>query len=287
MKKLVSALAVVALLFTACGNSQQEGAATETKNEQAAQGEQNNTDKKDGSKVVIGVSPAPHAAIAEFVKGKLAEEGIELEIKEFDDYVQPNISLDEGELDLNFFQHKPYLDEFNQTRGTKIVSLGGVHLEPMGIYSKNYKSLDEVKDGDKVVIPNDATNGARALVLLEGQGLIKLKEGVGINATEEDIAENPKNLEFTAVEAASIPRVYDDAAIAVINSNYAIEAGLSPKDDTLAIESTQDNPYANIIAVKEGEENNETYKKVYEAFTSKETKDFIESTYKGEIVPVQ
>lgn len=286
MKKLLSALALLALLFTGCGNNApQENQTSESKTEESAETTENKSDEK--SKVVIGVSPAPHAAIAEFVKGKLAEEGISLEIKEFDDYVQPNISLDEGELDLNFFQHLPYLEEFNQARGTKIASLGAVHLEPMGVYSTKYKSLDELKDGDKVVIPNDATNGARALVLLQEQGLIKLKDGVGLDATEVDIEENPKNLEFTAVEAASIPRVYDDSAIAVINSNYAIEAGLSPKDDTLAIESTQDNPYANIIAVKEGEENNEIYKKVYEAFTSKDTKDFINKTYQGEIIAVE
>ena len=274
-KKILLVVLALALVLTSCAKKEgkkEDGQST------------TNTENK---KVVIGVSPAPHKEIAEKAKEILAKEGIELEIKEFDDYVTPNTSLQEKDIDLNFYQHIPYLDNFNKERGTKIVSLGAVHLEPMGIYSKKYKSLDELKDGDEVIIPNDATNGARALKLLEDNKLIKLKENAGLEATEKDIAENPKNLKFTAVEAATIPRAYEDAAIAVINSNFALEAKLSPKKDAIAIEKSEGNPFANIIAAREEDKDNETYKKVLEAFQSDEVRKYIEEKFDGEIIPAK
>lgn len=273
-KKILLVVLALALVLTSCSKK-------ESKKED---GQTTNTDNK---KVVIGVSPAPHKEIAEKAKEILAKDGIELEIKEFDDYVTPNTSLEEKDIDLNFFQHIPYLENFNKERGTKIVSLGGVHLEPMGIYSKKYKSLDELKDGDEVIIPNDATNGARALKILEENNVIKLKENAGLEATEKDIAENPKNLKFTPVEAPTIPRAYEDAALAVINSNYALEANLSPKNDAIATEKAEGNPFANVIAAREEDKDNETYKKVLEAFQSDEVKKYIEEKFEGEIIPAK
>lgn len=274
-KKILLVVLALALVLTSC--AKKEGKKEDGKS----------TTNTENKKVVIGVSPAPHKEIAEKAKEILAKEGIELEIKEFDDYVTPNTSLQEKDIDLNFYQHIPYLDNFNKERGTKIVSLGAVHLEPMGIYSKKYKSLDELKDGDEVIIPNDATNGARALKLLEENNVIKLKADAGLEATEKDIAENPKNLKFTPVEAATIPRAYEDAAIAVINSNYALEANLSPKNDAIATEKAKGNPFANVIAAREADKDNETYKKVLEAFQSDEVKKYIEEKFEGEIIPAK
>lgn len=271
-KKILLVVLALALVLTSCAKK-------ESKKEDGQ--------STDGKKVVIGVSPAPHKEIAEKAKEILAKNGIDLEIKEFDDYVTPNTSLEEKDIDLNFFQHIPYLENFNKERGTKIVSLGGVHIEPLGVYSKKYKSLDELKDGDEVIIPNDATNGARALKLLEENNVIKLKADAGLEATEKDIAENPKNLKFTPVEAATIPRAYEDAAIAVINSNYALEANLSPKNDAIATEKAEGNPFANVIAAREADKDNETYKKVLEAFQSDEVKKYIEEKFEGEIIPAK
>ncbi|MDU3125709.1 MAG: MetQ/NlpA family ABC transporter substrate-binding protein [Finegoldia magna] len=273
-KKILLVVLALALVLTSCAKK-------ESKKED---GQTTSTDNK---KVVIGVSPAPHKEIAEKAKEILEKDGIELEIKEFDDYVTPNTSLEEKDIDLNFFQHIPYLENFNKERGTKIVSLGGVHIEPLGVYSKTYKSLDELKDGDEVIIPNDATNGARALKLLEENNVIKLKSDAGLEATEKDIAENPKNLKFTPVEAPTIPRAYEDAAIAVINSNYALEANLSPKKDAIATEKAAGNPFANVIAAREADKDNETYKKVLEAFQSDEVKKYIEEKFEGEIIPAK
>lgn len=283
MKKTITLLLALTLAFllVACGNTKKE----ETKNESKT--ETKLKDKKENKKVVIGVSPVPHKEIAEVAKKILEKDGIELEIKEFDDYVIPNTALEEKSLDLNFFQHIPYLENFNKDRGTHIAFLGGVHIEPMGIYSKTLKSLDQLKNGDTVVFPNDASNGARSLRILEDNGLIKLKDGIGLNATEKDIVENKKNLKFLPVEAATIPRAYEDAAIAIINSNYALTAGLSPKNDSLAIEKTNKNPFANGIAVREADKDNETYKKVLKAFQSDEVKKYIEDKFKGEIIPAK
>lgn len=218
----------------------------------------------------------------------LASKGYELEIVEYTDYVQPNNALDTGDLDANYFQHKPYLDSFNAQNGTKLVSAGAIHYEPFGIYGGKVSSLDDLKDKAAVLVPNDVSNEARALLLLEAQGLIKLKEGVGLEATRNDIVENPKNLDIVEMEAAQLPRSLPDADIAVINGNYAIEAGLKVSD-ALATEDSQSlaaTTYGNIVAVKEGEENSDAIKALVEALTSPEVKQFMEQRYEGAVVPL-
>ncbi|HZW97909.1 MAG TPA: MetQ/NlpA family ABC transporter substrate-binding protein [Bacillota bacterium] len=233
--------------------------------------------------IIIGVSPSPHADIVKQVVDDLEKEGIKVTIKEYSEYVQPNLDLAEGEIDANFFQHTPYLEEFIAERDLDLSVLGGIHIEPMGIFSTTLTSLDELKDGDEVMIPNDTTNCGRALLLLQEQGLIKL--GVeGVNATEKDITENPKNLKFTALEAAAIPTVYGDAAIAVINGNYAIQHELNPVEDSLAIEDAN-SPYVNIIAVRSDEAGAEKFQKLLSALQTDKVKDFIEETYSGSVVP--
>ena len=227
----------------------------------------------------VGASPTPHAAILEEIKPLLAKEGIDLKIIEFQDYVQPNLALAEGELDANFFQHEPYMKEFASENNIDIVSLGKVHIETFGLYSTNCKSIDELKDNSVIAIPNDPTNGGRALLLLEKNGLIKLKGDAGLLATENDIIENPKDLKFTPLEAAQLPRVLKDVDGAVINGNYALEAGLVPAKDALIIED-KDSPYANIIAIRKGEEKKEKYQKLLKALQSEKVKEFIEENSK-------
>ena len=233
--------------------------------------------------IVIGVSPSPHADIVKQVVEDLQKDGVKVTIKEYSDYVQPNIDLAEKEIDANFFQHIPYFEEFIAERDLKLSNLGGIHIEPMGIYSKSLKSLDELKDGDEVMIPNDTTNCGRALLLLQAQGLIKL--GVdSVTATEKDVTENRLNLKFTALEAAAIPTVYGDAAIAVINGNYAIQHGLNPVKDALAIEGAESH-YVNIIAVRTEELEAEKFQKLIAALQTEKVKKFIEETYDGSVVP--
>ena len=232
--------------------------------------------------IVIGATPVPHAEILEVVKPLLAKEGYTLDIKVFNDYVIPNKVTDSGEIDANFFQHSPYLAEFNKNQGTKLVSVGNIHIEPMGIYSKKVKSLSELKEGDTVAIPNDATNGGRALDVLATAGLIKLND-VALK-TKLDIVENPKNLKFTELEAAQLPRVIEDFTLAVINTNYALSAGLNPSSDALALESAN-SPYANIIVVKAGNETSAKTQALIKAVKSDDVKKFITEKYKGAIVP--
>lgn len=239
---------------------------------------------EDSAVLKVGATPEPHGKILELVKDDLKAEGLELEIVDYSDYVQPNLALNDGELDANFMQHEPYLENFVKERGVDLVSVAKIHIEPMGLYSKSIKSLDELKDGAKVSIPNDPTNGARALLLLQENGLIKLSESAGFNATEKDIVENPKNLEIQALEAAQLPRTLEDVDASVINGNYALEAGLNPTKDAIVIEA-KDSPYANIIAVKKGNENNEKIQKLIKALQSEEVKTFIEETYKGGVIP--
>lgn len=234
--------------------------------------------------IKVGVSPVPHAEIVGVVKDKLAKEGVKVEMVEFNDYVQPNLALADKSLDANFFQHKPYLDEFCKSKGLKLTSLGAVHLEPMCVYSKKLKSLNDLADGAHVAIPNDPTNGGRALLVLQSAGLIKLKEGAPITATPQDIAENPKNLEFSELEAPQLPRALEDADIAIINMNFALEAKLDPKSAIYSEGS--DSPYANIVAVREGDENRPELQKLMKALTSKEVKDFIEKKYGGSVKTV-
>lgn len=242
------------------------------------------SNSSDSNTLVIGVSPEPHADLVKAAADQLKEEGIDLEIIEFDDYVTPNLSLDSGEIDANFFQHKPYLDDFIAKEGLDLVSIGGVHIEPMALYSNTIDSLDDIEEGAEIAIPNDTVNGGRALILLENNGLIKLKEGVGLEATENDIVENPKNIKFTALEAAYIPRALEEVDAAVINGNYALESGLNPLKDSIIIEDG-DSPYANIIAVRKGEENDEKFTKLMDALQSDEVRAFIEENYDGAIVP--
>ena len=237
-------------------------------------------------KVKIGASPVPHSGILAYVRDNLAAEaGLEIEIVEFTGYVQPNLALNDGQLDANFFQHLPYLEDFNAERGTDLVSVAGIHIEPLGIYSKTLTNLDDVPDGAVVTIPNDATNGGRALNLLAANALISLKADAGFSATVADIIDNPKNLKITELQAAPLVRARDDAALALINGNHVRAGGLVPSKDTLALESGENNPYVNILAVKKGNENNEAIQKLVELLTSPEVKAFIEEKYTGSVLP--
>ena len=236
------------------------------------------------TKLTVGASPTPHAEILEAAKPILAEKGIDLEIVIFDDYVQPNLQLEAGDLDANYFQHIPYLEEFNETRGTHLVSVAGVHIEPMGIYAGRVSSLEDLPDGAVIAVPNDATNEGRALLLLEAQGLITLDDSSNLTATPNNIVDNPKNLEFQELEAATIPSVLADVDLAVINSNYALGAGLNPTTDALAIESS-DSPYVNVLVVKEGNENNEAIQALVDALHSDTIRDYITETFDGAVVP--
>ncbi|MFW2491459.1 MetQ/NlpA family ABC transporter substrate-binding protein [Clostridium chromiireducens] len=244
-------------------------------------------DSKNDKVIKIGVTPKPHKEIVDIAKPLLEKEGYTVEIIEFNDYVQPNTAVSEGSLDANFFQHMPYLKEQNESKGFKLVSVGAVHLEPMGLYSHKVKSLDELKSGATIAVPNDPSNEARALKLLAGKGLIKIKDGELV--TPKDITENPKNLKFNELEAAAVPRAIDDVDAAVINGNYAIEAKFNPANDAIIIEdknSEAAKPYANIVVVKEGNENQEKIKALVKAMTSPEVKAFIEKEYNGSVIPV-
>lgn len=232
----------------------------------------------------IGASPVPHAELLNLVKEDLKAEGIDLQIIEFTDYVKPNLSLNDGEIDANFFQHVPYQDNFNKEHGTEIVSVGTVHVEPLGLYSKKVKSIDELADGAQIAIPSDAVNGGRSLILLAQSGLIKLSDQAGLEATEKDIVENPKNFKFVAVEAAQLPRVLEDVDAAIINGNYALEADINPSTDSILLEG-KDSPYANIISVKKGNEADERVAKLLKALQSDKVKEFINTQYNGGVVP--
>ena len=239
-------------------------------------------------KLVVGASPAPHAEILEAAREVLASKGYDLEIVEYTDYVIPNNALDSGDLDANYFQHKPYLDSFNEQNGTDLVSAGAIHYEPFGIYAGKTASLDALPDGATVLVPNDITNEARALLLLEAQGLLTLKEDAGLEATPTDIVDNPKNLEFVELEAALLPRSLPDEDIAVINGNYAIEAGLK-MSDALAVEDSDSlaaTTYGNVVAVRAEDAESDKTKALIEALTSPEVKEFIETTYEGAVVPL-
>ena len=237
-------------------------------------------------KVKVGASPVPHAEILAYIRENLAAAaGLEIEIVEFTDYVQPNLALNDGQLDANFFQHLPYLENFNANRATDLVSIANVHIEPLGIYSKTITDLSQVPDGAVVTIPNDDTNGGRALNLLAANGFITLKPDAGFSATVADIADNPKNLKISELEAAQLVRALDDAVLAVINGNYALEGGLIPSKDALALESSENNPYVNILAVKRGSENDEAILALVKLLTSAEVKAFIEEKYAGSVLP--
>lgn len=236
-------------------------------------------------KITIGASPSPHAEILNLVVDDLEAEGVELEVKEFQDYITPNTALVDGDIDGNFFQHVPYFENFCEENDADLEILCAVHIEPMGVFSNTITSLDELQDGDEILIPNDVVNGARALLLLETQGLITLEDSTNLNSTEKDIVDNPKNLKFTALEAAIIPRSMDDAAAAVINGNYALDNGLNPIEDSIVIEGAE-SPYVNIIAVQAGDAEKEDLQKLKSAILSDEVKNFILEEYNGAVVPV-
>lgn len=309
MKKRVLAVLLTGVLaagiLTGCGGAAEDAAADaqveeetpaeeETSAEETAEEagpaeseEAGGTAEEKGT-ITIAASPTPHAEILEAAKPILAEQGWTLEITEFDDYVQPNLVVDSGELDANYFQHIPYLDEFNAERGTALVNAGGIHYEPFGIYPGTKKSLDEVADGDKIAVPNDTTNEARALLLLQDNGLITLKDGAGLTATKQDIEENPHNLDIVELEAAQVPRVVDEMAYVVLNGNYALQANFSVAKDSIAYESSDSEAaktYVNVIAVKEGNENSEGIKALVDVLKSDEIKQFINDKYDGAVIP--
>lgn len=272
MKKFFAAICATTLLLTGCGGDSKAPA-----NEKPAE--------KSEVTLKIGATPVPHAELLEQIKSDLKSQGVNLEVIEFNDYVQPNIALNDKELDANFFQHEPYLNDFvKEHKDVKLKNAGGIHIEPMGIYSKKIKSLDELQGGEKVSIPNDPTNGGRALLLLQKAGLLKLKDGANETATVQDIAENPKNLQIQEVEAAQLPRTLEDVAISIINTNFAMNADLNPMKDALFIED-KTSPYVNIIAVRDGDENRDDIKKLLNALKSDKIKKFIEEKYNGAIVP--
>jgi D-methionine transport system substrate-binding protein len=235
-------------------------------------------------KLSIAATAVPHAEILKHIKPTLAEQGVELDIKVFTDYVQPNIQVSEGRLDANYFQHKPYLEEFNKGRGTELTPVTGVHVEPFGAYSRKIDSLGELSEGATVAIPNDVTNGGRALLLLHKEGVITLEDPTDILATPQDIVENPKNLEFYELEAATLPRVLGQVELALINTNYALDAGLNPTEDALAIEGS-DSPYVNILVARPENKDSEAMQKLAEALTSDQVREFIKEQYEGAVVP--
>lgn len=242
----------------------------------------------DDKVIKVAASATPHAEILEQAKPLLEEKGYDLQITIFDDYVQPNEVVESGDFDANYFQHIPYLDSFNEEKGTHIVNAGGIHYEPFGIYPGTKSSLDEIADGDSIAVPNDTTNEARALLLLQDNGLITLKDDAGLTATKNDIVENPYNLDIVELEAAQVPRVVGEVAYVVLNGNYALEAGFSVAKDSIAYEQADSEAaktYVNLIGVKEGNENSEKIKALVEVLTSQEIRDYINSTYDGAVIP--
>jgi D-methionine transport system substrate-binding protein len=277
----------LALVLAACGNNNAannaaNSAATTAPTEAAA--EPTTEPAAEPVTLVIGASPVPHAEILKAIAPLLEAQGITLEIKEFTDYILPNTQLAEKGLDANFFQHKPYLDDQNTKNGTDLVSVTAVHVEPFGAYSKKIKSIDELADGAKIAIPNDATNGGRALILLAKNGLITLKDDTNITSTKADITENTKNLEIIELDAAMLPRQLDEVDLALINTNYALEAGLVPTKDALFIEGT-DSPYANLLVARPDNKDSDAIQKLAAALNSAEAKAFIEEKYEGAIIP--
>ena len=300
MKKLISATlaASLALSLAACGSSastdsvaaSSEAASTESTAASSEAAESTaETSELAGTTLKVAASPTPHAEILNVAKEVLAEQGIDLEVVEFSDYVQPNLVTESGEVDANYFQHTPYLDSFNEENGTHLVSVGAVHYEPFGIYPGKSDDLANIADGATIAVPNDTTNEARALQLLAAQGLITVRDGAGLTATVNDITDNPHNLQIKEIEAAQLPRTVQDVDFAVINGNYAMEAGFAVGKDALATEDASSEAaqtYANVLVVKEGRENDPAIQALYAALTSDKVKDYINSTYDGAVVPI-
>ena len=273
MKKKILALAGVLVVgaLTGCGSSKSESSEKKT----------------DDKKITVAASATPHAEILEEAKTLLKDKGYELEVKVFDDYVQPNNVVESGEFDANYFQHVPYLEQFNEEKGTHLVVAGKIHYEPFGIYPGTKKDLKDIAKGDKIAVPNDTTNEARALLLLQDNGIIKLKDGAGIKATVNDIEENPNNIEIVELEAAQVPRVVNEVAYVVLNGNYALEANYTVKKDALAYEKSDSEAaktYVNVIAVKEGNENSEKIKALVDVLKSDSIKKFINEKYDGAVI---
>ena len=240
--------------------------------------------------ITVAASATPHAEILEQAKPLLEEQGWDLEVTVFDDYVQPNLVVESGDFDANYFQHIPYLENFNEEQGTHLVNAGGIHYEPFGIYPGTKSTLDELEDGDMIAVPNDTTNEARALLLLEANGVIKLKEDAGLTATVKDIEENPHNVEIQELEAAQVPRVKDEVAFVVLNGNYALQAGFSVAKDAIAYETSDSEAaktYVNVIAVKEGNENSDKINALVSVLKSDEIKNYITETYDGAVIPFE
>ena len=298
MKKRVAALllGLAVASLAACGGQKAETKAesqveTEAGSEKAAESEKaTEAAKAEGEavKIKIGATPSPHAEILEAAKDALKKKGVDIEIVTYNDYVQPNLATDQGQIDANYFQHVPYLDDFNKENNTHVVSVGKVHYEPFGIYAGKSNDLKAIQDGAKIAVPNDTTNEARALLLLEANGIIKLKDGAGLTATKQDIVENPHNVDIYEVEAAQIPRSLDSVDFACMNGNFAIQANYKPSD-ALAAEDAQSEAaqtYANIVAVEEKNKDAEWVKTLVEVLHSKEIQDFINEKYEGGVVPI-
>ena len=291
MKKLLAlTLALVLCLgLAACGGGTSTDTDTNTDTSSDADTNGDATANGETITLTVGATPNPHAEILAQVKDDLAAEGIDLVVKEYSDYVVPNTAVEEGDLDANYFQHTPYMEKFNEENGTHLVSVGKIHYEPMGIYPGLTKTLEELPDGATIAVPNDATNEARALQLLAAQGLIELKEDAGLNATPNDITSNPKNLQFKELEAAMLPQTASEVDLSVINSNFAMEGGMNPATDSLASEDADSEAaqtFANIIAVKEGHENDPAIQALVKALQSDKVKEYIEKTYRGAVVAV-
>ena len=294
-KKLIAlALALVlSLSFAACAAKTEtaastETASTETASTEAASDETASDAVESKGTITVAASPTPHAEILAQAKPILEAEGWTLEVTEFQDYVQPNLVVESGEFDANYFQHIPYLENFNKEQGTHLVNAGGIHYEPFGIYPGTKSSLDDIADGDTIAVPNDTTNEARALLLLQDNGILKLKDGAGLTATVLDIEENPYNIEILELEAAQVPRVKDEVAYVVLNGNYALDAGFSVAKDALAYEKSDSDAaktYVNVIAVKEGNENSEKIQALVAALKSDTIRQYIIDTYDGAVVP--
>ena len=290
MKKLLAlTLALVLCLgLAACGGGT---TSTDTNADTSSDADANGDTATTGETITltVGATPNPHAEILAQVKDDLAAEGIDLVVKEYSDYIVPNTAVEEGDLDANYFQRTPYMEQFNEENGTHLVSVAKIHYEPMGIYPGTAKTLDELKDGDTIAVPNDVTNEARALQLLAAQGIIELKADAGLNATPNDITSNPKNIQFKELEAAMLPQTVSEVALSVINSNFAMEGGLNPATDALASEDADSEAaqtYANIVAVEEGHENDPAIQALVKALQSDKVKEYIEQTYSGAVVAV-
>ena len=277
-KKLLALLLALSLSLslTACGG---DGGANTTDDDTSS-----DADAAETVTLTVAASPTPHAEILKQCVPILKEQGIDLVVNEYSDYVIPNTAVEDGDEDANYFQHIPYLDDFNATRGTHLVNVAAVHIEPMGVYAGKTASLEELADGATIAVPSDATNEGRALLLLETQGLIKLADSTNLSSTPNDIVENPKNLEFVEMEAAQIPSSLADVDLAVINSNSALGAGLNPTEDALVLESA-DSPYVNVLVVKEGNEEAPAVLALIEALHSDTIRTYIEETYGGAVIP--